>query len=274
MNALDESVQNFTASSQQVDANLAIDVRDLCVCYGAQSAIQGLSLPIPRNQITAIMGPSGCGKSSFLATLNRMTDLADACYVRGEIWMDGQDINRPETDLSWLRCHTGMIFQRPNPFPLSIYDNIALPLKDRGIGSRSERPDRVQMALQSAGLWDEVKDRLKTSALGLSGGQQQRLCIARALAMAPKILLMDEPCSSLDPIATRVIEDLIESLSGQFTVVVVTHNLAQAKRISDHTALFWFRNGSGRLVESGHTERMFENPSHELTQAYIEGRSG
>lgn len=267
------------ASEEDADRPLhrqssAIDVRDLSVGYHGQWVVRELSLAIPKNQITAIMGPSGCGKSSFLATLNRMSDLSAPCCVSGQVWIEGRNIFDDSTDVRWLRRHTGMIFQRPNPFPLSIRDNIALPLKDRGIGNRADRQDRVIQALQAAGLWEEVKGRLDESALSLSGGQQQRLCIARALAMEPKVLLMDEPCSSLDPIATRVIEDLIVKLADDRTIVVVTHNLAQARRISDHTALFWYQDGSGRLIEAGPTKQMFEEPKESLTQAYIEGRSG
>ena len=219
----------------------------------------------------AFIGPSGCGKSTFLRTLNRMNDTIDICRVEGTIALDGQDIYAPSVDVVPLRARVGMVFQKPNPFPKSIYDNIAYGPRIHGLTkSKSELDDIVESALEKAGLWNEVKDRLDQPGTGLSGGQQQRLCIARAIAVSPEVILMDEPCSALDPIATAKVEELIEELKSQYTIVIVTHSMQQAARVSDRTAYFHL----GDLIEVGNTEQIFTNPSHQLTQDYITGRFG
>ncbi len=253
-------------------ATTIIETRQLSVRYGARKALTGVDMQLRRGRITAIIGPSGCGKSSFLNCLNRLTDLIPGCEVGGDIHLEGEPIGGDAVDLISLRRHVGMIFQKPNPFPLSIARNLDLPLRELGLRKATDRRDRAVWALEQAGLWAEVCNRLDAPALSLSGGQQQRLCIARAIALAPAVLLMDEPCSALDPIASERIEALIQELSGRYTVVVVTHNLAQARRIADDTALFWFQDGTGRLIEMGRTAQMFEQPRHELTRAYVNGR--
>jgi phosphate transport system ATP-binding protein len=230
-----------------------------------------VSLRIPERIVMAFIGPSGCGKSTFLRTLNRMNDVIPGTRVAGEVCMDGIDIYQPGTDVVELRRKVGMVFQKSNPFPKSIFDNVAYGLRiNRMASNRAELNDLVQQALESAALWTEVKDRLKSSALGLSGGQQQRLCIARALAVKPEVLLMDEPASALDPIATQKIEELIVELKQQYTIVIVTHNMQQAARVSDRTAFFWL----GKLIEVNDTERIFTNPEEKLTEDYITGRFG
>lgn len=249
-------------------------VQDLSVSYGTKQALRDVNLSINRNCIAAIIGPSGCGKSTFLTCLNRLTDLVPNCHVMGQIEIDQTDINRGEINLIALRRRVGMIFQKPNPLPLSIRKNLTFPLKQHGVIRRSDRNTEAEIALRQVGLWDEVKDRLNTPASSLSGGQQQRLCIARALALNPKVLLMDEPCSALDPIASGVVEDLISSLRGKYTVVVVTHNLAQARRIADDVAMFWVQAGAGTVVESGSAKQMFESPRSEITAAYLRGERG
>jgi len=251
-----------------------IEVRDLSVTYDGEAALRDVNVEIPRGCITAVVGPSGCGKSTFLNTLNRMTDLLPGCRVGGSVRFEGHDIVNGETDLIALRRRVGMIFQRPNPFPLSVRANLAFPLKHHGVGDRRERGARVESILKQVGLWEEVKDRLDAPATELSGGQQQRLCLARALVLEPEVLLLDEPCSALDPIAGGVVEDLILSLRGRYTLVVVTHNLAQARRIADDVAVFWMRNGAGALIEHGRAEEVFESPGHELTAEYLEGVRG
>jgi phosphate transport system ATP-binding protein len=251
-----------------------IEVENFSLSYGARTALESLSLNIYRGCITALIGPSGCGKTSFLSSLNRLTDLIPGCRITGRIRIDNCDIHDPACDLRALRRKIGMVFQKPAPFPLSIHRNIDLPLREHGITRRGEADAIIQRVLQDVGLWEEVHDRLHTSALSLSGGQQQRLCIARALALNPQILLMDEPCSALDPIASGVVEDLIERLSGRYTIVIVTHNLAQARRIANYAAFFWIRNHAGQLVEFGHCRQIFESPAHELTAAYINGARG
>jgi len=250
-----------------------IVVKNLSVRYGSVSVIDDLSLTFNKGCLTTLIGPSGCGKTSFLSTLNRMTDLIPGCGVGGSICIEGQNIHNPEVDVVSLRRQVGMIFQKPNPFPLSIRRNLLLPLREHGVGKK-EGAERMEEVLTQTGLWHEVKDRLNTSALSLSGGQQQRLCIARALALKPEILLLDEPCSALDPIATGVVEDLLLELKGRYTLIVVTHNLAQARRLADHAAFFWVKDGVGHLVEQGSSDQIFQHPEERLTQAYVNGRTG
>lgn len=251
-----------------------IHVNNLSLSYGNKRVLEDVSLTINRGCITALIGPSGCGKTSFLSSLNRLTDLVPSCHVEGSIKVDSLDVLSASTDLTALRLQVGMISQKPNPFPLSIRRNIELPLREQGMRDRKQRNKVVESVLQDTGLWNEVKDRLDAPALSLSGGQQQRLCIARALALQPQVLLLDEPCSALDPIATEVVEKLITSFSGRLTVVVVTHNLAQARRISDYAAFFWMKNGTGKLVEHGPSNQIFDAPQDALTDAYVNGRSG
>jgi phosphate transport system ATP-binding protein len=248
-----------------------IDVVGLNFYYGPRRVLDQISVLIRPNEVTALIGPSGCGKSTFLRTLNRMNDIVPGTRVEGAVTIDGQDIYAPSVDVVDLRRRVGMVFQRSNPFPKSVFDNVAYGLRiNRLTGSREELGGRVESSLKSAALWDEVKDRLHTSALSLSGGQQQRLCIARALAVEPEILLMDEPASALDPIATQRIEELIYQLKTRYTIVIVTHNMQQAARVSDVTAFFWL----GKLIECGRTDRMFTAPSEKLTEDYVTGRFG
>lgn len=247
-----------------------ISVRDLDLWYGNTQALKKINISIEENTITALIGPSGCGKSTFLKTLNRMNDLVGGVKVAGEVRYEGMDIFGKDVDVNELRKNIGMVFQKPNPFPMSIYDNIAYGPRTHGIKNKAILDEIVEESLRSAAIWDEVKDRLKKSALGLSGGQQQRLCIARALAVKPKILLMDEPTSALDPISTSKIEDLATELKNEYTIVMVTHNMQQAVRISDNTAFFLM----GELVEYGNTEDIFAMPKDERTEAYITGRFG
>lgn len=251
-----------------------IDAEGLSLHYGERPAFRDVTLSIGTGNITALVGPSGCGKTSFLTALNRLTDLIPGCRVTGRIHMGALDVLAPHTDVIRLRRLVGMIFQKPNPFPLSIRKNLAFPLREHGIRDREQIARTIETVLQDVGLWDEVKDRLDSPALALSGGQQQRLCIARALALSPTVLLMDEPCSALDPLSSGVVEDLIVSLRGRYTVVIVTHNLAQARRIADDAALLWIQNGAGRLIESGPTKQMFEDPRDPLTVAYVSGMRG
>ncbi len=249
----------------------AIDVQDLSFYYGPKKALDGITVGLASNIVTAFIGPSGCGKSTFLRTLNRMNDIIPGTRVEGRVMIDGQDIYRPATDVVDLRRRVGMVFQKSNPFPKSIFENVAYGLRiNRLTSSRAELQARVEESLQAAAIWDEVKDRLHDSALALSGGQQQRLCIARALAVKPAILLMDEPASALDPIATQRIEELVYQLKTTYTIVIVTHNMQQAARVSDRTAFFWL----GKLVEYGPTDRMFTNPAEKLTEDYVTGRFG
>ena len=247
-----------------------ITAKDLCLWYGATQALKNINIEIPERSITALIGPSGCGKSTFLKTLNRMNDLIPSVRIEGTVTYGGQDIFAPNVDVNDLRKEIGMVFQKPNPFPMSIYDNIAYGPRTHGIKNKVRLDDIVEEALQGAAIWDEVKDRLKKSALGLSGGQQQRLCIARALAVKPKVLLMDEPTSALDPISTSKIEDLTQQLKKDYTIIMVTHNMQQAVRISDNTAFFLL----GELVEFGDTEQMFSQPQDKRTEDYITGRFG
>ena len=247
-----------------------ITAKDLCLWYGSSQALKNVNIEIPERSITALIGTSGCGKSTFLKTLNRMNDLIPSVQIEGLVTYDGQDIFAPAVDVNDLRKEIGMVFQKPNPFPMSIYDNIAYGPRTHGIKNKVQLDEIVEEALQGAAIWDEVKDRLKKSALGLSGGQQQRLCIARALAVKPKVLLMDEPTSALDPISTSKIEDLTQQLKKEYTIIMVTHNMQQAVRISDNTAFFLL----GELVEFGETEKLFSMPRDKRTEDYITGRFG
>jgi len=247
-----------------------ISTQDLNLYYGGFRALRGISLDIPENRVTALIGPSGCGKSTYLRTLNRMNDLVPGVRIEGKVLLDGQDIYAPDVDVVTLRKRVGMVFQRPNPFPMSIYDNVAYGPRIHGEKRKVVLDELVESSLKGAALWEEVKDRLHKSALGLSGGQQQRLCIARSLAVRPEVLLMDEPASALDPISTSKIEDLIRALRSSYTIVIVTHNMQQAARISDYTAFFL----SGELVEYGPTGALFTNPKDQRTEDYITGRFG
>ncbi|MGI6336895.1 MAG: phosphate ABC transporter ATP-binding protein [Clostridiales bacterium] len=247
-----------------------ITTEDLCLWYGTQQALKNVSMEIPEKSITALIGPSGCGKSTFIKTLNRMNDLIPEVKITGTVKYGGMDIFNPTMDVSELRRQIGMVFQKPNPFPMSIYDNVAYGPRTHGVKSKAKLNDIVERSLRDAAIWDEVKDRLKKNALGLSGGQQQRLCIARALAVEPAVLLMDEPTSALDPISTSKIEELALELKENYTIVIVTHNMQQAVRISDNTAFFLL----GDLVEYGATEKLFSQPEDKRTEDYITGRFG
>lgn len=247
-----------------------ISVKKLCLWYGSHQALKDISIEIPKNSITALIGPSGCGKSTFLKTLNRMNDLVADVKISGSVKYNGTDIFDPSTDVNELRRQIGMVFQKPNPFPMSIYDNVAYGPRTHGIRNKAKLDNIVERSLIDAAIWDEVKDRLKKNALGLSGGQQQRLCIARALAVEPEVLLMDEPTSALDPISTSKIEELAMQLKDKYTIVIVTHNMQQAVRISDNTAFFLL----GELIEYGGTEHIFSQPEDKRTEDYITGRFG
>lgn len=247
-----------------------ITTKDLCLWYGNSQALNNINVSVPEKSITALIGPSGCGKSTFLKTLNRMNDLIPIVKISGEVKYREKDIFAPTVDVSELRRQIGMVFQKPNPFPMSIYDNVAYGPRTHGIKSRAKLDELVEQSLRNAAIWDEVKDRLKKSALGISGGQQQRLCIARALAVEPDVLLMDEPTSALDPISTSKIEDLVIELKKCYTIIIVTHNMQQAVRISDKTAFFLL----GDLVEFGDTEKIFSQPDDKRTEDYITGRFG
>lgn len=246
-----------------------IKIEDLNLYYGSFQALKNINITIPEREITAFIGPSGCGKSTLLKTLNRMNDLVEGCRIEGSVYLDGADIFG-EMDTNLLRKRVGMVFQKPNPFPLSIYDNIAYGPRTHGVRNKAKLDDIVESCLQSAAIWEEVKDRLKKPALGLSGGQQQRLCIARALAVDPEVLLMDEPTSALDPISTAKIEELVTELKNSYTIAIVTHNMQQAVRISDETAFFLL----GEVIEFGDTDRLFSNPRDKRTEDYITGRFG
>ena len=250
--------------------NNIMTARDLCLWYGQAQALKNINMDIAEKSITALIGPSGCGKSTFLKTLNRMNDLVPGVKITGQVRYREEDIYDKNVDVNQLRREVGMVFQKPNPFPMSIYDNIAYGPRTHGIRKRGELDEIVEQALRDAAIWDEVKDRLKKNALGLSGGQQQRLCIARALAVKPSVLLMDEPTSALDPISTSRIEELAMGLKDRYTIVIVTHNMQQALRISDNTAFFLL----GELVEYGDTQTMFDQPADKRTEAYITGRFG
>ena len=250
--------------------NPIMAVKDLCLWYGSHQALKNITIDIPEKSITALIGPSGCGKSTFLKTLNRMNDLVPDVKITGDVRYRDADIFDPAQDVSKLRREVGMVFQKPNPFPMSIYDNIAYGPRTHGIKNRAQLDEIVEKSLRGAAIWDEVKDRLQKNALGLSGGQQQRLCIARALAVEPAVLLMDEPTSALDPISTSKIEELAMQLKERYTIVIVTHNMQQAVRISDRTAFFLL----GELVECGETETLFSTPRDKRTEDYITGRFG
>ena len=261
----DETVGNVFVDNPRIKA------RDVNVFYGDKQAIDRVTLDIAEKQVISFIGPSGCGKSTFLRCLNRMNDTIDICRIEGEIALDGKNIYAPDVDVVPLRARVGIVFQKPNPFPKSIYDNVAYGPRIHGLAAGGAELDEiVEMSLERAGLWNEVKDRLQQPGTGLSGGQQQRLCIARTIAVSPEVILMDEPCSALDPIATARIEELIDELSSQFTIVIVTHSMQQAARVSQRTAYFHL----GKLVEIGETEQMFTTPQHEMTQNYITGRFG
>ncbi len=253
------------------DARLQLEAERLTALYGRRAVVKDVSIPFPTHTVTAVIGPSGCGKSTFLRCLNRMHELSEGGWVTGKVLLDGQDIYDPSVDAVQLRRRIGMVFQRPTPFPtMSIFDNVAAGLRVNGRRSRQELEAAVERALQRAALWDEVKDRLRASALALSGGQQQRLCVARALAPEPEVLLLDEPTASLDPAGTQRIEELCHELKRRYTIVIVTHNLQQAARVSDYTAFFYL----GELIELGRTEELFTSPAKEQTEAYITGRFG
>jgi phosphate transport system ATP-binding protein len=256
---------------QWASATARFSCRNVCVSYGEKQSLHNVNLDIGKNEVVALIGPSGCGKSTFLRCLNRMNDTIPGCRVSGEISLDGQDIYAPDLDVVPLRARVGMVFQKPNPFPKSIFENVAYGPRIHGLASsREEMLGVVEQSLRRAGLWNEVKDHLNDSGLSLSGGQQQRLCIARTIAVNPGVILMDEPCSALDPIATAVIEQLIDELSEQFTIVIVTHSMQQAARVSTRTGYFHM----GKLIEVGDTASLFTNPRHKLTDDYISGRFG
>ena len=266
----DERTSNLTIGDPYTE-NPRMTIRDVKVCYGDKAAIHNVSLDIAPAEVIAFIGPSGCGKSTFLRCLNRMNDTIDTCRVYGEIKLDGQNIYAPKVDVVPLRARVGMVFQKANPFPKSIYDNVAYGPRIHGLADSKEELDGiVEASLKRAGLWEEVSGRLSQSGTGLSGGQQQRLCIARAIAVSPEVILMDEPCSALDPIATARIEELISELKQEFSIVIVTHSMQQAARVSNRTAYFHL----GRLIEVGETSQIFTNPQHNLTNSYITGRFG
>jgi len=250
--------------------NHKLQIKNMNFFYGKAQALYDINLDVPQNSIVAFIGPSGCGKSTFLKSLNRMNDLIEGTRIEGELLLDGRDIYAADTDVVELRQHVGMVFQRPNPFPMSIYDNIAYGCRIHGTKQRRKLDEIVEHSLRGAALWDEVKDRLNAPAAGLSGGQQQRLCIARTLAVEPEVLLMDEPCSALDPISTMKIEELVRELKDRYTIVMVTHNMQQAARVSDYTAFFL----NGHLIECGDTDAIFTKPQSKETEDYITGRFG
>jgi len=273
LNQVNSAAENLTSQTVGFpftdDAKMS--VRDCNVFYGDKQAIFDVNLDIGNNEVLAMIGPSGCGKSTFLRCLNRMNDSIDICRVEGSLCLEGSDIYDPQLDVVPLRARVGMVFQKPNPFPKSIYDNVAYGPRIHGLVSRrAELDEVVESSLQKASLWNEVKDRLHEPGTGLSGGQQQRLCIARSIAVSPEVILMDEPCSALDPIATAKIEELIATLSENYTIAIVTHSMQQAARVSNRTAYFHM----GKLIEVNETEKVFTNPDHELTEAYITGRFG
>ncbi|MCD6109024.1 MAG: phosphate ABC transporter ATP-binding protein [Thermoplasmata archaeon] len=251
-------------------SNYVIETVDLNLWYGGNHVLKGICMKVMRNKVIALIGPSGCGKSTLIRCFNRMNDVIDNCRIKGTVFFNGKDIYDPNTDVVAIRKKIGMVFQKPNPFPKSIYENVAYGPRVHGINDGKTLDKIVEKSLKSAVLWDEVKDRLDVSAMSLSGGQQQRLCIARALAIEPEVILMDEPCSALDPIATTKIEDLINDLKKRYTVVIVTHNMQQAARVSDYTGFLYL----GQLIEFGPTKQIFKNPQEELTERYITGRFG
>jgi len=264
-------LRNGGNQSMSESEHIKIKANNVTVHYGDAQALHGIDLDINAHEVTALIGPSGCGKSTFLRCINRMNDVIDGCRVGGSIFIDNEDVYDGSIDVVELRARVGMVFQKPNPFPKSIYDNVAYGPRIHGMAdSNADLDNIVETSLRRAGLWDEVKDRLSSSGTGLSGGQQQRLCIARAIAVSPDVVLMDEPCSALDPIATAVIEDLIEELRHDYTIVIVTHSMQQAARISQRTAYFHL----GNIVEHGLTDKVFTNPEHSQTEAYISGKIG
>jgi phosphate transport system ATP-binding protein len=266
MAALGRQKQGLNLAEETV----ALEVPGLNLFYGDKQALFDVSMNIPKQRVTAFIGPSGCGKSTLLRTFNRMNDLVDGCNVQGEIRLDGHDIYKKGVDVAELRRRVGMVFQKPNPFPKSIYENVVYGLRIQGVNQKRVLDETVEWALKSAALWDEVKDRLHESALGLSGGQQQRLVIARTVAVQPEVLLLDEPCSALDPISTLKVEELIYELKSKYTIVIVTHNMQQAARVSDYTAFMYM----GKLIEFGDTDTLFTNPAKKQTEDYITGRYG
>ena len=259
-----------TMTHTHTPADAILSVRDLNLHYGDKHALKGINLDMTRNQVTAFIGPSGCGKSTLLRCFNRMNDLVDNVRIQGSIIFEGQEVNTPDMDVISLRRRIGMVFQQSNPFPKSIYENIVYGLRIAGVSDRAILDETVERSLKNAAIWDEVKDRLHDSALGLSGGQAQRICIARAIAVNPDIILMDEPCSALDPISTLKIEELIDELKRKYTIIIVTHNMQQAARVSDVTAFFYL----GELIEAGETRSIFTNPEKKQTEDYITGRFG
>lgn len=267
---IDPSVIKSTADASADDAELCLEVKDLSLYYGEARALHDISFSMKRNRVTAFIGPSGCGKSTLLRCFNRMNDLIDDVRVEGQIILDDKNIYDRDVDITALRQRVGMVFQKPNPFPMSIFENVSYGLRLQGINKRRELEERVEWALKGAALWDEVKDRLDENALGMSGGQQQRLVIARAIAIEPEILLLDEPASALDPISTLKIEELIYELKSRYTILIVTHNMQQAARVSDETAFMYM----GDLIEFGDTSTLFTNPTQKQTEDYITGRYG
>ena len=268
------SLENLAGPERAVPAadavEASVEVRDLNLFYGDVQALKDIELDIPSRQVTAFIGPSGCGKSTLLRCFNRMNDLIDSCRVKGKIFIGGKNIQKKKVDVAELRRRVGMVFQKPNPFPKSVYENVAYGLRIQGISKRRVLDETVEWALRGAALWDEVKDRLQEPAFGLSGGQQQRLVIARAIAVQPQVILLDEPCSALDPISTLKVEELIHELKQQFTLIIVTHNMQQAARVSDRTAFMYL----GELIEYGDTNQVFTNPVQKQTEDYITGRYG
>lgn len=252
----------------------SLSLKNVSIRYNNTIAIEGANLEVPAGQVTALVGPSGCGKSSLLASINRMTDTITDCRVSGDIFVGSDNIRGEKTDLTQLRRQVGMVFQQPNPFPLSIAENIRFPLKEHGIKDKAIVDEIVETVLSQVGLWDEVKDRLNVNALQLSGGQQQRLCIARCLALKPNVILFDEPCSALDPISSATVERLIKQLTPEYTVLMVTHNLSQARRIADHMAVCWVQSGCGCIIESGDVDSIFERSVHPITRAFCHGEKG
>ncbi|HEX4895547.1 MAG TPA: phosphate ABC transporter ATP-binding protein PstB [Solimonas sp.] len=265
-----DSLTQKAASTRLEDQRIALEVEQLQLYYGQKQALKDISLKLPHKKVTAFIGPSGCGKSTLLRCFNRMNDLIDGCRIDGQIRLHGKNIFDKDVDIALLRRRVGMVFQKPNPFPKSIYENVAYGLRLAGINKKRVLDETVEWALKGAALWDEVKDRLEDSALGLSGGQQQRLVIARAIAIQPEVILLDEPCSALDPISTLKVEELINELKTQYTILIVTHNMQQAARVSDYTAFMYM----GDLVEFGNTERIFTKPAQKQTEDYITGRYG
>jgi len=253
-----------------IGGNSPVNISEVTIRYGGQIAVQDVNLSIQANKVTGLIGPSGCGKSSLLAAINRMTDMNAECSVTGSIQFGNQEVLDPNVDLIWLRKKIGMIFQQPNPFPVSIRKNIELPLREHGCRDRQTLAAKVEEVCRITGLWEEVKDRLNASAMGLSGGQQQRLCIARALALEPEVILFDEPCSALDPMSSGVVEDLIAELKSKATIVLVSHDIAQARRIADQIAVFWYEDRAGRLVEVC-DKNQFDNTTHPITRCFIDG---